>query len=75
MASLTPKGKAGDVAGQMKYRIARLQARITRIGFCSKRAAANKDDKSVDAFSDELEMREAELNFLSKKLAVREATA
>lgn len=75
MAELTPKGKAGDVAGQMKYRIARLKARIARIDFCSRRAAASKDDKRSAVLSDELEMREAELNFLSKKLAVRQATA
>jgi hypothetical protein len=75
MAELTPKGKAGSVAGKMKKRIARLQARIDRIIFSSKRAVASKDEKATAALSDELEMREAELNFLSKKLAVSEATA
>lgn len=67
MAELQNKGEKGDVIARTAYRVGRLQARLKRIAVCLERASDAKNDKLVAAFADEQELREAELNFLSKK--------
>lgn len=70
MAKLTPKGEKGDVAGQMAYRVSRLQARLKRLVLVMQRAEDNENSDQLAQFVEEKEMREAELNFLAKKFAM-----
>jgi hypothetical protein len=67
MAKLQDKGARGDTIARTAYRVGRLKARLARIGVCLKRAVDAGNDKLIAAFEDEKELREAELNFLSKK--------
>lgn len=75
MANLVPKAERGDVLGQAQYRASRLAARLERLSVVMARAQENKNDKLLSLFTEEKEMREAELGFLSKKIARLEADA
>jgi hypothetical protein len=74
MAELN-KPARGDDLGRTLYRANRLKARLDRLEMIMARAKSNKQDAQLAEFQEEKEMREAELNFLSRRIKKLQGSA